>query len=83
MGTNEGFLQPRPEDSQAHMTSMAAVVEVRKPRPTSRRTYTKMPIIDDILGYSCALIRCSPANHLSLLNILSAFDTADGSSTDT
>ena len=83
MGANEGFLQPRPEDAQAHMTSITAVVEVQKPRPTSRRTYTKMPTIDDFLGYSCALIRYSPAIHLSLLNILSAFGTADGSSTDT
>ena len=29
MGANEGFLQPRPEDAQAHMTSMTAVVEVQ------------------------------------------------------
>jgi hypothetical protein len=60
---------------------MTAAVDVQKPWPISRRTYTKMPIINDFLGYSCALITCGPANHMSLRNILFAFDTADGSST--
>lgn len=70
MGANEGFLQPRPEGAQAHMTSMTAVVEVQKPRPISRRIYMKMPIFDEILGYSFALITCSPANHFSAQHIV-------------
>jgi len=80
MGANEGFLPLRPESAQAHMTSMTAVIKVQKPRPISLRNYTKMPIINDFLGYGCALITCGPSNHMSLRNILSAFDTADGSS---